>query len=188
MRRELPRVSMRVVEGFTADLVDWLHEGRVDVAVCFHEFHHASIEAKPLSEQNLFLLGRSESEFMMPQMTFDALAGVPLVLPAKQNLLRTQLEGIAEARGIRLNVVVEADAFATISDLVAAGLCYAIIPGAAFHSLKRNDLKMSKIVEPALTQTLVMATSLVRPQTTCSRILSRIVAAHAKTSLGLHDT
>jgi LysR family nitrogen assimilation transcriptional regulator len=188
MRRELPRVSMRVVEGFTADLVDWLNEGRVDVAVCFHEFHHASIEAMPLCEQSLYLLGGSAAEFMQPQIRFDSLAGVPLVLPAKQNLLRTQLEGIAEARGLRLNVVVEADAFATISDLVAAGLCYAIIPGGAYRSLKRSDLKISKIVEPDMTQTLVTATSLVRPQTTCGRILSRIVAAQAKTSFGLHDT
>lgn len=183
MRSELPRVSMSIVEGFTSDLIDWLHEGRVDVAVCFHETQHANVEFTPLSEQNLYLLSSTATRPPAPQVKFDALAQLPLVLPAQRNMLRSQLEGIARARGARLNVVVEADAFATISELVASGLCHAIIPGGAFESLSRADLHASKIVNPALSQTLVMAKSLIRPQTTCGKVLSRIVAQYAVRSL-----
>ena len=94
------------------------------------------------------------------------LGAYPLVLPSLPNAIRTLVESICRAQGVRLQVAAEVDAVQTIVELAAQGDAYAILPrSAARGPAAEHALSLSDIVSPRITNNLVLASARHRPAT-----------------------
>jgi len=88
------------------------------------------------------------------------------VLPSLPNAIRTLVESICRAQGVRLKVAAEVDAVQTIVELAAQGDAYAILPrSAARGPAAEHALSLCDIGSPKITNNLVLASARHRPAT-----------------------
>lgn len=136
-----PRIVVRVVEETSAQLRDLVSNGSLDVAIInTHEPSHG-INSKPIGIDNLVLVGRKIDKFQMNNhVNVNELSNLPLILTSRPNSLRLIVENALNLRGIEPNVRFEADMLPTITDMVAAGLGYAVLPTCGVRQLVEAEL------------------------------------------------
>lgn len=83
-REAFPRVAMRVAEGFSGHVLEWLSAGQIDVAVLYNAPRTGNLLSEPLFEDELFLLGAVNDPCSLPPGKIEAnrLAELPLILPS----------------------------------------------------------------------------------------------------------
>jgi LysR family transcriptional regulator, nitrogen assimilation regulatory protein len=140
VRKVHPKIDLRIVEGMSGDVANWLTEGRLDVAVLY-EAHNAPLSvAFPLLEDELCLIGPEEGEFSkISQIEFNALAKFPQIASSDQHFLRKLLDETATRQGLKLNYVQTIDSIPQLRELVVRGIGYTILPRIAFA-----DVSLSK--------------------------------------------
>ena len=164
-RTQFPYAMLRVTEGLTIDLQEWLQAGRVDIALLHDPVPTSAIEAVPLRRDPLYLVGPGE----MPedgQVTMSELANLPLVMPGRPHPMRMFVETQLSNLGLKPQIVVEIDSIGAIVDAVEAGLGFAIVSANAKGTRSREPrLSRRRIVEPELSSALLLAHSAERPTT-----------------------
>ncbi len=187
-RRQFPAATLRVTEGLTVHLQEWLLAGRLDLALLHDPVPTPMLETFPLHEQNLHVVGKATGKKdLPPTVELAQLADIPLVLPGRPHPMRMLIETQLANIGRRPRIVQEVDAIAGIVDVVEAGLGYAVV---SLNAMPRNGdwhLSSHKIVSPELKSVLVLAHSAERPLTTIARktmlllqqLLARTVTAGA---------
>lgn len=182
MHEEFPKVKLRIVEGFSGHLLEWLYSGRVDVGVLYAEPNVPVMVAEPLVEEDLMLIGRPD---MLPApyrdggrtaITLAEIASLPLVVPSQPHSLRLRIESTAAECGLTLDYVLEVDALFSMIETVRQGLGFTILPDcAARRDIDEGVLAALRIEEPSMSQTLYVATASQRPSAVSSRRLAQMV-------------
>ena len=177
VRRDFPRIELRLMEGFSGSIEEWLANGRADVGVLARYGSQSSRTDEKLTTDELYLVGPvGDPLTASSSVRFDALAGVPLVLPGVPDGLRLMLAEAARKHGIALDVAVEVDSLTAMKEIVAGGSGYTILTRqAVLAELQLRRVQTTLIVEPTLTRTLVLATSVQRPLTTASRSVAALI-------------
>jgi LysR family nitrogen assimilation transcriptional regulator len=177
-RKELPRVRLKVQEGYSGHVLEWLSTGRIDVAVLYNAPKTSTLLTQPLIEEELLLIGppTTPAALRAGPVTGKDLAGLPMILPSHPHGLRVLLENLLAAHQVELNVEYEIDSFQACLGLVEEGLGYTVLPYAGVHrQVAAGQLVVTPIVEPRLARQLVLATSTQRPMTQTTRALARTV-------------
>ena len=177
-RAAFPLISMRVIEGFSGHVLEWLMTGQIDVAVLYNAPPTSSLRAEPLLTDELFLLGPPHSTDLPDAETVAAryLAEVPLILPARPHGLRLLADAVLGAAGITPRVEIEIEAMPSTLGLVEKGVGYTILSySSAHHLVEAGRMRAWRIAEPGLTRQLILATSSRRPITTATRALVTMV-------------
>ena len=173
-RQEFPQVSLGVMEGFSGHVLEWLTTGRIDVAVLYNAPRTSALVCEPLLNDELFLLGpvADPAGAGSAQVAGCRLAHIPLILPSRPHGLRMLVDELLAAIGVTPNVQVEIDAMPSTLSLVEAGIGYTILSySSAHHLLEARRIRKWAIVEPTMTRSLVVATSMQRPVTKAARAL-----------------
>jgi LysR family nitrogen assimilation transcriptional regulator len=154
-----PKVMLRLVSAYTGYLLDWLHRGEIDLAILYDPRPARSLRSRPLLLENLFLIGPAEANFSTVQaIPFKELNGKRLLLPSIQHGLRTIVERCATEAGITLDVVVEADSFGTLKDLVRNGHGWTVLPLAPIHEdIKARRLTGAALIDPVPVRRLILS-------------------------------
>lgn len=171
-----PKVRLRLTEGSSVQLEDWLDQGRLDLALLLREDDAETPDEKTLQRMSLSLIGPCNDPVVQkPTVAFEQLAGLPLVLPGEPHLLRARLNALAALHQVKLNVAVEADSVHLQQEIVAAGGGYAII---ATPALPRSSERFSaaRIVDPELPRRVVLSATLLRPNTLAVDAISKLIA------------
>jgi DNA-binding transcriptional LysR family regulator len=160
-----PKAVLRLVSAYTGYLLDWLHRGEIDLAVLYDPRSARSLRSRPLLLENLFLIGPPEARFSTVRaISFKELAGKRLLLPSTRHGLRTIVERCAADAEITLDVVVEADSYATLKDLVRHGHGWTILPLAPIHEdVTARALTAAPLVDPVPVRRLVLSFPMDRP-------------------------
>lgn len=174
-RKRFPEVQLHITEGSSAQLEEWLNEGRLDLALLLREDHTARADEPVLTTLPLLLIvplghalaGRQSIAFR------DVLA-LPLVLPSPPHPLRARLETLARQHGAALTVAAEADSIHLQHEIVAHGGGLAITAG-QLSEPQRQRLATLLIVDPVLPRSVVLGTTLHRPSTQALREVSRLI-------------
>jgi LysR family nitrogen assimilation transcriptional regulator len=186
-RAEMPKVSLKVIEGLSGHVLEWLSTGRIDVAVLYNAPKTSTLLTEPLIEEELFLIGPAKGRNPPPgaQVTAADLASLPLTLPGHPHGLRELVEGTLGKAGIAPNVLWEIDAHTSMLQLAEADVAYTILPYAAVHpQVQAGRLRTWEIAEPKITRQLVLATSTQRPVTQTTRALARLVRTQIRDLVG----
>lgn len=176
-REEYPGVQIRLVEGFSGHVVEWLMSGEIDLAVLYKAASSPTIIADRLLEEDLYLVGPAGHPLLAnPTVAFADLSGLPMVLPGRPHGLRLIVDKAAAEAGIDLNIDFEVDAFPMMKSLAEQGSAFTVLPMSAVQlECHAQRLGASRLVEPFAKRELVLASSTKRPVTRASQNIARLV-------------
>jgi len=158
-RTQYPDLRLQITEGTTHQIEEWLGEGRSDIGVLSRAPSAAVADSWPLFSIPLLLVSRAgASATRQPEVPFDRLADIRLVLSTARNGGRILVEEEASRRGMALRVELEINALGLIKRVVAeADLCTVAAWPAVYIEVGRGELAASKLVDPELRHTYYMA-------------------------------
>ncbi len=168
-REQLPEASLSITEGLSTTMQEWLHTGRLDIAVLYNAVPTPDIEIAPLMEEELLLVelrppGLAEDP-PPPPVSLAEVARLPLVIPSRPNSIRMHVEAEMAALGLRPTVALEIDGVPAMLDLVADGVGAALLSRNAVARSVRPSAYRVRTVQPPLRTRLSIATSSQRPAT-----------------------
>jgi LysR family transcriptional regulator, nitrogen assimilation regulatory protein len=187
-RQQLPEASLSISEGLSATMQEWLHTGRLDIAVLYNAMPAPDIDITPLMEEELLLVqprpaGLAE-EPPPPPVPLAEIAAMPLVIPSRPNAIRMHVESAMAALGTRPTVALEIDGVSAILDLVADGAGAALLSRHAVGSSTRPSAYRMRPTDPPLRTRVSLATSSQRPATLTQQAALQIIV-EVRTRLGL---
>jgi LysR family nitrogen assimilation transcriptional regulator len=179
LRARLPRLQVRLVDGFSGFVSQWLLEGRLDIAVIYEARRSHAISAEPLADEELFLIASGEvAQQAVGAGVIPAEGGVPLeaisqldiILPGREHGLRRALQR-AGARPDPARLL-EVDSLAAIRTLVRQGAGSTVLPRAALTAEDHACMVIRPLGDPAMRARLMLAFSTNRPVTPALRSLT----------------
>ncbi|MGA1805305.1 LysR family transcriptional regulator [Rhizobium sp. HT1-10] len=152
-----PGVTLRLVEAFSGYLWQWLHEGKLDVAIVFDKTSTPEVECKEFGREALHLIGRNEKLLGITHVDVSELHRYPLVMPTALHAIRTLLDSYAMKTGASLDVRMEIDAGQHLLRLVETGKWYSILAPCALGAEIYPRLLAAKPIRPALERGICLA-------------------------------
>ncbi len=177
IRQRYPAIRLRFSTAFSGYLLDWLHRGEVDMCVLYDPTRHHSVSVQPLMREELVLVAGAHRKISFTRsVDFRSIAKEPLLLPSPRHGIRTTVERRAEALGIELDVVAEADSFQVLRDLVVAGHGATILPlNSVLGDIAAGRVSAASI-SPVLTRQLVLARASDGQLSTAARVVGTVLA------------
>lgn len=182
-RKQYPSISIRVIEGFSGHVLEWLLNGKVDVAVLYNAPRMGNVLSEPLLEDELFILGASDDPCSLPKEPVPAarLAELPMILPSRPHGLRLLLDQVLRKAQIQPNVILEIDAMPSTLRLVEQRIGYTILSYSSIHHLvKAGRIRYWPLKKPHITRQLLLATSSQRPAMLPTKALADLVRSQMR--------
>ena len=130
-RQQCPLVTLQVMEGFGAQLLDALLTGRLDVAVMTNPPRSRALALTPLFSEPLVALMPPGARGNSRPLSVVELSRTPLIVSAGMRaVIDDQLAGF----GAQLKVEAEVDSVEAIRRLLLAGIGVTVMPVSAFHA------------------------------------------------------
>ena len=178
VRRQFPAISLKVLEGSSGQVEEWLADARVDIAILYRYGPTLPEMEQSLAVVDSCLIGAPGDRLTATaEITFDRLHDLPFILPGAPNGLRTALDAIARQRRITLTAAIEADSLPLQKALVANERLYTVLPlHAVWSEVADRRLQAARIVDPPFQRTVSMALAKSKgPARAVSAVASRIV-------------
>jgi LysR family transcriptional regulator, nitrogen assimilation regulatory protein len=175
----LPGIKLRLVEAYGSYLTEWLHRGEIDLAAIYGPARAVHLSAETLRYDDLLIVAaRGNGVADLATVDLDWLAKQPLVLPSRPHALRLLVDEALAASGLVANVVVEADSFGALIDIVAGGIGMTLLP---YYAIARHDGVTVETVTlaPKLQRELVLATPPIHRLSRATRAVLEIVRTEA---------
>jgi DNA-binding transcriptional LysR family regulator len=179
LRERYPRARIRVVEGFGHEMVRWLQEGRVDVALLYVPSQTPIVDYELLLQEPLHCILPAGHPLPRAPLDTAAVLDLPLVLPSTSHGLRALAEGWAQRHGKRVRIALECDGSTFMSRrLVQAGLGCTLLPLAAVHEeVARGLLQAVRMEGHDALRAVALATAQNRPPVTGLWEITRLLRA-----------
>jgi LysR family nitrogen assimilation transcriptional regulator len=179
IRADLPRVRMRVMEGFSGHVAEWLAAGKVDLAVLYKMKASALLDAEHLLFEDMFLISAPDAPPLgvANGVSVAELAGEYLVLPGPPHGLRVLVEEAAAKAGVTLNVSIELETLPTIHDLVGSGGIRTILPLTAVSRELQAGRLVAQRITPAINRELILAHAPHRAAAPVTKAVVRLIRA-----------
>ena len=135
MVERFPGVTLRVHEGVSNVLRDYMYAGLLDLCIVpFATTPATGYRQTALVREPLVLVGGEGSELKPEEpVPVSKLDGLKLVLPGRPNVLRAQVEHTLERKGMSFHSLVETDTLTLCMDLARRGVGYTVVPACAVH-------------------------------------------------------
>jgi LysR family transcriptional regulator, nitrogen assimilation regulatory protein len=161
LRAHYPAVSLKVLEGSSGQVEEWLADARVDIAILYRYASSLPEQEQALATVDSCLIGRhGDALTRAGEVAFDSLHELPFILPSAPNGLRTALDAVARSRHLTLSPAIEADSLPLQKLLVADEGLYTVLPlHAVWQEVADGRLQAAKIVDPPFQRTVSMVMS-----------------------------
>lgn len=161
IRKRYPAISLKVFEGSNGQVDEWLADSRVDIAILYRYGPSSPSMEEPLAVVDSYLIGAPGDALTAgPEVAFDALDGLPFILPGAPNGVRTALDLMARQHHVTLVPVIEADSLPIQKQLVASERLFTVLPlHAVWNEVGEKRLQAARIVDPPFQRTISMAMS-----------------------------
>jgi len=178
-RQAFPNVSLRIMEGYSGHVMEWLTAGRLDVAILYNApgLQVNTLRTDLFLTDELFLIGavNDRARLSAKPVSVSRLAQIPLILPSRPHGIRVLVDNALATLGKKANVQLEIDAMHTMLNLAEKGLGYTILSASSVLDLLRaKRVRIWRLVEPTITRSLVIATATQRPSTKPVRTITMI--------------
>lgn len=132
---QYPGVTLRVFEGVSHVLSDYMFAGLLDLAIVpFDPDTRSGYRQTPLVREPLVLVGNPEEGLDRDDpVAVSRINGVRLILPGKPNVLRGLVEHSLARKGMNFKMAVETDNVALCLDMARLGMGVTVVPACALH-------------------------------------------------------
>jgi len=178
MRGRHPSVSLKVLEGSSGQVEEWLADTRVDIAILYRYGPTLPDAEQSLAVVDSYLIGPpGDPPTAAGEVSFATLHELPFILPSAPNGLRTALDAMARQHHITLAPAVEADSLPLQKSLVETERLYTVLPlHAVWSEVTDRRLQAARIIDPPFQRTVSMAFSKSKgPARAVSAVASQIV-------------
>ncbi len=179
MNQSHPAVSLKILEGSSGQVEEWLADARVDIAILYRYGPTLPELEQSLAVVDSYLIGPAGDKLTAtPEVAFRSLNDLPFILPAAPNGLRTALDAVARQQHLKLGAVIEADSLPLQKSLVASERLYTVLPiHAVWSEVQDGRLQAAKIVDPPFHRTVAMASAKSKgPTRAVSAVAAKIVS------------
>lgn len=189
VRSRYPGVNLKVLEGSSGQVEEWLADARVDIAIFYRYGANLPEQERALATVDSYLIGRKgELLTTCNEVPFKALDGLPFILPSVPNGLRTTLDTTARQLHIALGTMIEADSLPLQKQLIAEHGLFTVLPiHAVWAEVQAGTLQAARINDPPIQRTVSMAFAKTkgpsRAITVVSQHIVRIVEAMAQNGM-----
>lgn len=154
MQENYADVRLHVVESLSGNLERMINTRQIDLAVVFQKDKILRWSARPILEEQLFLIGSHALLAALPDnpITPEQLAGIPLIMPSQGHGLRGRLDAVCQEHALNVEIVAAIDGLALLMRAVRDGLGATLQPGAAISHLDNDALRVIGVHNPVLSR------------------------------------
>jgi LysR family transcriptional regulator, nitrogen assimilation regulatory protein len=156
----LPKVAIRVIDGWSGFIVEWLLLGRLEVGIIYdYALRSNLLQVEPLATERQFLTCKAGDPLARRgrPIALEEVAALPLVLPSLDHGLRVAFEHRMQAAGLTPRIELEIESVIAIKQFIDTGGLYSILPrGEIGEDISAGRLAVVA-TEPALERTLSLA-------------------------------
>ncbi|EGP1153697.1 tricarballylate utilization LysR family transcriptional regulator TcuR [Salmonella enterica] len=154
MQENYADVRLHVVESLSGNLERMINTRQIDLAAVFQKDKILRWSARPILEEQLFLIGSHALLAALPDnpITPEQLAGIPLIMPSQGHGLRGRLDAVCQEHALNVEIVSEIDGLALLMRAVRDGLGATLQPGAAISHLDNDALRVIGVHNPVLSR------------------------------------
>ncbi|ECG9408004.1 tricarballylate utilization LysR family transcriptional regulator TcuR [Salmonella enterica] len=154
MQENYADVRLHVVESLSGNLERMINTRQIDLAIVFQKDKILRWSARPILEEQLFLIGSHALLAALPDnpITPEQLAGIPLIMPRQGHGLRGRLDAVCQEHALNVEIVAEIDGLALLMRAVRDGLGATLQPGAAISHLDNDALRVIGVHNPVLSR------------------------------------
>ena len=181
IRADYPGIQMRVLEGFSGHVAEWLASGRVDLAVLYKLRAGTFPDAEHLLFEDMFLVSARHAPPLGQGATVSLrmLEGEDLALPGLPHGLRILVDEACARAQVHLSVAMELETLPTIRGLVATGTIRTILPVTAVQAeLDAGELVVQKIVDPVISRELILVHAPQRVNAPATKVVVQLIRDH----------
>jgi LysR family nitrogen assimilation transcriptional regulator len=145
--RAFPGVLLKIVEGMSGVVRDWLAERSVDLAFLHNVERDEFPGAVPIIREDLFAAASATAGFSFgPTLHARDLLRLPLIASTAKNSHRRLLEKIARRYGTPLSILAEVDSIPRQRELVRRGQGVLVMPLAGISDWPRDRIQLARLV------------------------------------------
>jgi LysR family nitrogen assimilation transcriptional regulator len=177
---EYPDVSVKVADGYTNTLIDWVSGGQLDAAIVNKPRRPLALDVEHIVDEEMVLITSAAHEGAVPpRLTLHQLSalGLQLVLPTRGHGLRSNIDSFAQNENVELMPKFEIDSLVTTVKLVEHTQLATIVPHIAVHrQLSAGSLRSHTIVSPRLIRQVVSVAHPRRPLNPATKLFIAMLA------------
>ncbi|RZS84508.1 LysR family transcriptional regulator [Pigmentiphaga kullae] len=158
VRARYPGVNLKVLEGSSGQVEEWLADARVDIGILYRYGGTLPEHEQCLATVDSYLIGPAGDRLTaQEEVPFRSLHELPFILPSAPNGLRTALDSMARQEHITLAPVIEADSLPLQASLVARERLYTVLPlHAVWTEVGKGEVQAARIVDPPFQRTVAL--------------------------------
>ncbi|MEM6808343.1 MAG: LysR family transcriptional regulator [Pseudomonadota bacterium] len=126
LKHRYPDISVRLSEGLSATLAEWLGNDRLDLAVVFDHSGKSPLRAEPIARETLCFAVPCGATCPDP-VTIEDMASHRLIAPFRKQGIRNRMAAAFEQAGFEFRAAYELDSLPAIKALVRSGAGAAIL-------------------------------------------------------------
>jgi LysR family nitrogen assimilation transcriptional regulator len=178
--KKYPDVSVKVADGYTNTLIDWVAGGQLDAAMVNKPRRPLALDVEHIMDEEMVLITSAALPAPLPpQLTLRQLCSLnlSLVLPTRGHGLRATIDSFAQSEDVELAPKFEIDSLVTTVKLVEQTELATIVPRVAVHrQLSAGSLRSHTIVSPRLVRRVVSISHPRRPLNPATKLFVAMLA------------
>jgi DNA-binding transcriptional LysR family regulator len=183
-----PGIRLRIAAGYAGTLAQWLQSGEVDAALLYGGERLPDIQAKPLVEEALWVVGPPSAKLRSGRpVALATLAGRPMILPNHPHGIRTLVDHACAVSRVELTIVVETNDMNVQKRLAIDGHGMTILPPSAVtDEVQRKLATAAPLSEPKISRTISLSVSSSRAIARHVRVVIDTLVQCVKESIQRH--
>ncbi|KAE8760065.1 LysR family transcriptional regulator [Paraburkholderia madseniana] len=177
LQRAFPQIRVSLSVGYTDHLLRWLESGEIDAALLYDPAASPALDARPLVEESLSLVGLASIGLSDDYpVSVAALGEAPLVLPSAPHRLRSLVEHACAVAGVDITFAAETNALSVQKALVAQGYGATVMPRVAVQQeIERGVFSAARIDGEAFLRRIYLAIPTTRRSSTAVRCATTVL-------------
>lgn len=155
-RERLPKVSLKIVEGMSGFIEEWMTAGRFNLAILYKNGERIGNSTVLAREEFCLVVPPNQPPFEDTIRLCD-LHVYPLAVPMGANNVRRSVADVVARHGCTLDVRFEVDSLSSIVSMVMDGKAYSILtPSAIQREVSLDQVRTVRVVDPVITRSVVL--------------------------------
>jgi len=157
VKENFPDIELRIVEGYSVHLLEWLQRGDIDVTFQYGSSSDYHLRSEEMLFEDIVLISAPNTlPDAIGEISLEAVAKLPLALPSESFGLRRVVESAGAAQGVSITPSYQVDSFWVIKSLVESGVCHSLMPVSSVLQQVEAGLIETRQITPAIQRQIVL--------------------------------